>query len=107
MISTCDSQTRVCGWILLYKLSFFPHTGKEKKKKKKKNSPFQVPPVLVNTRGMELISSQVHGSGLKTIVFNRKETSKLQSILAFATKLLVEFPPKFLIKTREKHSSSL
>ena len=79
----------------------------ERKKKKKKNSPFQVPPVLVNTRGMELISSQVHGSDLKTIVFNRKETSKLQSILAFATKLLVEFPPKFLIKTREKHSSSL
>ena len=105
MISTCDSQTRVCGWILLYKLSFFPHTGKEKKKKK--NSPLQVPPVLVNTRGMELISSQVHGLDLKTIVFNRKEISKLQSILAFPTKLLVEFPPKFLIKTREKHSSSL
>ena len=40
---------------------------------------------------------------LKTIYIQQeKKNSKLQSILAFATKLLVKFPPKFLNQNKRE-----
>ena len=55
MISSCDSQTR--------KLSFFPHTGKEKKKKKKKFSFSSSPCIGKHAwNGIDFIASPWVGS---------------------------------------------